>query len=61
MNDNNFKKNFNGIKGDIIDQWQAMQYDDMSEFEEKLEKMSDLLQEDGDLKYDNEDYYTIFE
>ncbi|NCC04719.1 MAG: hypothetical protein EOM37_11910 [Proteobacteria bacterium] len=61
MNDNNFKRNFNGIKGDIIDQWQAMQYDDMSEFEEKLEKMSDLLQEDGDLKYDNEDYYTIFE
>lgn len=61
MNDNNFKRNFNGIKGDIINQWQAMQYDDMSEFEEKLEKMSDLLQEDGDLKYDNEDYYTIFE
>lgn len=61
MNDNNFKRNFNGIKGDIIDQWQAMQYDDMSEFEEKLEKMSDLLQEDEDLKYDNEDYYTIFE
>ena len=61
MNDNTWNKNFNGIKGEMKEQWENMKDDDISEFEEKLEKMSDLLQEDGDFQYDYEENYIFFE
>jgi polyhydroxyalkanoate synthesis regulator phasin len=43
------------------EQLATMGEDEIAEFEEKLEKMSDLLQEDGDLNYDAEEHYTIFD
>lgn len=51
----------NMLKGKLKEQWEAMLNDDISEIDEKLEKMSDLLQDDGYLKYDDEDYYMFFE
>jgi uncharacterized protein YjbJ (UPF0337 family) len=44
INDNIWKRNFNGIKGEMKEQWGTMKDDDISEFVEKLEKMSDLWQ-----------------
>jgi polyhydroxyalkanoate synthesis regulator phasin len=60
MDENIWKANFNGIKGEMLEQWETMKDNDITEFEEKLEKMSDLLQEDGDLEYDVGEYYMLF-
>jgi hypothetical protein len=61
MYENIWKGNSDFFKSKMQEQWRAIVDDEDSEFEEKLEKMSDLLQEDGDLKYYDADYYTIFD
>lgn len=61
MGKNIWKGNHNGIEAEIKEQWGEIRNNDIAEFEEKLEKMSDLLIEDGDLKYDVEEHYTIFD
>jgi hypothetical protein len=61
MNENIWKGNSDWFKIKIKEQWSAMANDENEEFEEKLEKMSDLLQEDDDLNYYADDYYTIFD
>jgi hypothetical protein len=47
------------LKGKLREQWEAMM--DISEFDGKLEMMSDLLQDDGNSIYDDDDYYTFFD
>jgi uncharacterized protein YjbJ (UPF0337 family) len=60
MHKNILKGNYNGIKGEMKDNW-AMKDDELAEFDGQLEKMSDLLQEYVDLKYDSENHYSIFD
>jgi hypothetical protein len=61
MDENIWKGNSDWFKTKMKEQWNAIANDENEEFEEKLEKMSDLLQEDDDLNYYAEDYYTIFD
>jgi hypothetical protein len=61
MSENIWKGNSDWFKTKIKEQWSAIANDENEDFEEKLEKMSDLLQEDDDLNCYAEDYYTIFD
>lgn len=60
MNENIGKGNSEEINAEMKEQW-AIRDDEIAEFEGKLEKMSDLLLEDGDLKYAAGEHYTIFD
>jgi uncharacterized protein YjbJ (UPF0337 family) len=62
MEGNVWKGKLKGSRVGIKEQFEEMMDDDeISEIEGKLELMSELLEEYGDLKYDAEDHYTIFE
>ncbi|MDO9584120.1 MAG: general stress protein CsbD [Desulfomicrobium sp.] len=61
MNVNIWKGKNKGFTGEIEEQWGIMRDDEFTEFDGKLEMLSDLLQEDGNLQYEAEENYTIFE
>jgi uncharacterized protein YjbJ (UPF0337 family) len=61
MDVNIWKGKNKGFKGEIEEQWGIMRDDEFTEFDGKLEKLSDLLQEDNNLQYEAEENYTIFE
>ncbi|MBU4525813.1 MAG: hypothetical protein KUA37_10475 [Desulfomicrobium sp.] len=61
MDVNIWKGKNKGFTGEIEEQWGIMRDDEFTEFDGKLEKMSDLLQEGNDLQYEMEENYTIFE
>ncbi|MBU4526717.1 MAG: hypothetical protein KUA37_01180 [Desulfomicrobium sp.] len=58
MDKNIRKENFKENKGGMKDNW-AMRDDELAEFDGELEKMSDILQEYINLKYDVDDT-TLF-
>jgi hypothetical protein len=49
------------LKGKLREQWEALMDGNISEFDGKLEMMSDLLQDDENSMYDDDDYYTFFD
>jgi uncharacterized protein YjbJ (UPF0337 family) len=61
MYKNIWKCNYNDIKGDMKEQWGIIRDDEFSEFDGKLEKLSDLLQEDGHFDFNPEEDSLFFE